>query len=400
MYKFIIYLLTLAVAIVLALIFCYATIEKLDDNYYYEAAAPTSEYEQDTYVVKDSFDYDTEESFSYLYHKPTQSKVRMSPEMNNYHYQMEIIGEQDGYALVKDYGYCNVYNPEGKAVFEKDRIYHQDYHHEVTILYHDKLIADYNTGEFFDMQGNPVNNFHTRFNRYYHSHSDIVNVFIFTIIPLVVFFIWYFLLWRPFKRRNTLTLGMKTTYSIVVLLMVLAASLYVTIIIFMFVYRNHDIETAYNMQYEVVEGENENGETIRKLRWYNPDENVKEVVRVSKNTSGDEQLKIGFSSTDFYVVVNDGNLSNVYGPEGKSIFERDLENADLEIVSDGLLISDRNSGKYYDLTGKPVKNFYTKIDKLLYNNEEIILLGLFILFFLVGVYFWRRYSWKKRKLLE
>ena len=399
MYKFVISFLTLAVILVLALIFSYAYVQKLGDSYYYY----NEEDDSHTYVVKDSFSIENgeEELLSYLYHKPTHCIVKVSPTRHNYDYEMQIIGEQKGYALVKDNGYCNVYDPDGKPVLKKDRIYNRDYFHEVTILYPDNLIADYNTGDFFDMQGNPVNNFHTRFNRYYHSHPDRVNVFIFAVIPLIVFLLWYFLIWTPLKKRNTLTIGIKTTFSIIILLLVIFVALFVSIITFMFIDSHHNVETAFNCQYDVKESENEEGENIQKLVWYNPDENVHEVVRESQNTSKNgKKMEIGFSCTDFYIVVEDGDLSNVYGPEGKPIFEKDLENADLVFVSDGLLISDRNSGKYYDLNGKPVKNSYTKTDWFLHKNAEALLLGMIVLFILAGVFIWYRYSWKKRKQLE
>ena len=105
-----------------------------------------------------------------------------------------------------------------------------------------------------------------------------------------------------------------------------------------------------------------------------------------------------FSNTDSHVVVNDGNLSNVYGPEGKPVFEKDLEDADLLFVNDGLLISDRHSGKYYDLKGKPVKNFYTDMDWFLYNNGNLLLCGMTLLFLVIGFILWFFLSWRRRKI--
>ena len=319
--------------------------------------------------------------------------------MHNYDYAMEIIGEENGYALVKDNGYCNVYDPNGQPVFKKDRVYSNDYFREVTILYDDMLIADYNTGEIFDMQGNPVNNFSTRFNLYYHKNSDIVNLFIFTVVPLVIFLLWYFLLWIPFKKRNTLTKGMKTTFSLLMLLIVIAVALFASIITFMFITREHNVVIKNNFQYDIKEIEDDNGGTTKKLVWYNKDENTNVIVREFKNsTSEGSGLDIGFSNTDSYVVVNDGNLSNVYGPEGKPVFEKDLEDADLLFVDDGLLISDRHSGKYYDLKGKPVKNFYTDMDWFLYNNGNLLLCGMTLLFLVIGFILWFFLSWRRRKI--
>lgn len=128
-----------------------------------------------------------------LYYKPDNKIVRTS-EMGGLT-DMEILDEQNGYAVVRDKDMDNVYGPEGKSVFKEDVK-----NGVLAIVDEGRLITNRQTGEYFDLQGNPVSNLYTTADRLYFSNPDTVHLTIFAVLMLIGALLWYFLLWRRMKK--------------------------------------------------------------------------------------------------------------------------------------------------------------------------------------------------------
>ncbi|MBR5087778.1 MAG: hypothetical protein IKX31_12325 [Muribaculaceae bacterium] len=344
-----------------------------------------------SYVVhdlSDSIDSETGKPvvYSCLVFRPAEKVVRKEVKKHNYDYEMQIYDENNGYALVKMGKMWNVYGREGEQIFKKDRIYNYEFDKMPQFVGND-LIADYSTGEYFDLKGNPVSSMKTTFDYLKNKNPFIFNMILFFVIPVIVYFLWYFLFWKRLKRKHTLSKVVRATHSILVLLLSLGVALFAAFIITEPLFMHYAIGNSMN--YKLVDGEDENGSVKNnKLVWYNSATDSNEVVRES--SSGMEE---GSFSADNYIIIIDDSKSNVYGPEGKAVFAEDLENANLMFNRDGDIIMNCNTGDCYDVKGNLVDNMKTAI----YKNESAVMIGCVVVFWLVAFVLWFFLSWRRRK---
>lgn len=164
----------------------------------------------DTYEVRDKTDIEhfkdgNPDWLKILYYLPDEKIVRVGSSIEKSDNEIQIMSETRGYAIVKEGASWNVYGPGGKAVFENDRKVINSSNDAMLYLAlelvdDDHLIADRSTGEYFDLDGKPVSNMYTFFNRLYFTNPDAVHLSIFGLFFLITGLLWYFILWR--KRNN------------------------------------------------------------------------------------------------------------------------------------------------------------------------------------------------------
>lgn len=337
------------------------------------------------YEVIDSTNYDASEPIRYscLYNRETDKVVKTGIRKYNYECEMKINDEGKDYVLLVYDGHFNVYDRKGKAVFKEDREFHHDYDREAIIIKNGTLIADYNTGEYFDMKGNPVNTLSTKFDSLKHHHGDYVNIIIFMVFMLIAFLLWYFLFWRLYMRKQTLSKAVRNTHSILLLLLSLAVAIFIAAVVCMSFSLNYPI--ANNFTYKIVESNDGNGGKV--LLYYNESTNSNDVIR-----EGSSNMEKGLFPTTDYIIIKDGSKSNVYGPEGKAVFDEDLENAKLVFNGDGDIIFDSNTGDCYDMNGKPVNSMKATI----YKNETAMQIITVVVCLLLASVLWFFLSWRRR----
>ena len=140
-----------------------------------------------------------------LYYIPEEKIVRVGSGVEAVENEMQIIGETNHYAVVREGANWNIYGPGGKAVFENDRkiLNPTDdamLYNALEMVDNDRLIADRSTGEYFDLEGKPVSNLYTFFNCLTYTNLDAVCIAVFIFFILVVGLLWYFLLWCRTKK--------------------------------------------------------------------------------------------------------------------------------------------------------------------------------------------------------
>ena len=141
--------------------------------------------------------YDLESDYvRLLRYLPSDTVVRTSREVADYDIYMQIYGEENGYAIIKDDNKWNVYGPEGKKVFEKDVVFSSNRGYLYQLNFEDKgtLIVNRSTGEYFDFEGKPVSNFYTFMNRLLFAHYDFLTVLLVGLFMIIAGLIWFFLL--------------------------------------------------------------------------------------------------------------------------------------------------------------------------------------------------------------
>ena len=230
-----------------------------------------------TYEVVDSTSYDTGEPvyYSCLFNHKTGKVVKAGVKKYNYEDDMKINAEGEDYVLLVYDGHYNVYDKQGKAVFKEDREFHSDYNHETIVINNGTLIADYNTGEYFDFKGNPVSSLSTKMDYLKHQHGDLVNIVVFAALMLVAFLLWYFLFWRMYMRKQSLTKAVRNTHSVVMLLFSLAAAAFVAVVVCYAFDRGYPV--ANNFAYKVVDSVDGYGGKV--LLYYDKSTNSNDVVR-------------------------------------------------------------------------------------------------------------------------
>ena len=324
--------------------------------------------------------------YSCLVYNPTGEVVRKEDKKYNVDYEMRVDDEIKGYALVSYNGSWNVYGPEGKQIFKKDRIYNIKDVEKMPAFVNDNLIADYATEEYFDLKGNPVTSLKTRFDTFNHHNHIFLSIIGYFCLPIIVYLLWYFLFWRRYRRKNTLSSAVKNTHSILVLIL----SLFVAFIVSVFMTIPFAIKSpvALNNQYEVVESEDDNGNPEYKLLWYDKDSNSNKLIKQS-----DKKMKIGFWVSKDQAIVIEGNKCNVYGSDGKPVFAKDLENARLQFIDDGKLIINHETNEVFNTDGTPANSLKATI----YKNLKAFSIAVFAVVLSLTFVLWFFLSWRRRK---
>ena len=129
------------------------------------------------------------------------------------------------------------------------------------------------------------------------------------------------------------------------------------------------------------------------------------IVRKGSSVENMENLIEIIGETSGYAVVKEGVNWNVYGPEGKAVFENDRKILNpendpmlymaLELVDDDKLIADRSSGEYFDLEGKPVSSLYTFFNRLNFEHPDALYLSIFAIFMLIAGLLWYLFVGRK-----
>ncbi|MBR5639582.1 MAG: hypothetical protein IKW83_07445 [Muribaculaceae bacterium] len=270
-------------------------------------------------------------------------------------------------------------------------------------------------------------------------------LFLLFLVGLAIFLLWYFFVWKPLKRKNELSLAVKSTNSILVLFILLVVAVFSMGFLMFFVdgyflnhFKFHNSRDNNKINWSCSDVRlYENGDTVKldpfggveingvKIEpddelsyegtvWREYDclkyvtlerkfivfENENDKIgKVLKSVRGDD---VGFHCTngEYYTFrySNAGEevaYSNVYGPDGKFVFEKDLKTGWLCLydTDDGIIINDSETGIYYDKNGNQVNNIYTFYDR--YN--KVIFWTFIILSLIISTVLWYIYSWKRRK---
>lgn len=176
------------------------------DHIIYGDLGSYDERKTDTYEVRESTDMEHFEDghpdwLRALYYLPEEKIVKVGSSIENQDNLIEIISEINGYAVVKEGVNWNVYGPKGMAVFENDRkiLNSEDnpmLYMALELVDDDKLIADRSSGEYFDLEGKPVSNLYTFFDRLEFESPDALHISIFAIFMLIAALFWYIFVGR------------------------------------------------------------------------------------------------------------------------------------------------------------------------------------------------------------
>ena len=122
----------------------------------------------------------------------SEETVRSSSGSGDDDMAMQVYDEQNGFAVVRDGKWWNVYNPMGSKVFREDFEINPNGGHGDCLDMVDKgrLIANRATGEYFDVQGAPVSNLYTALDRMIYEKVTLFEIGIFTLLMLLAALVW------------------------------------------------------------------------------------------------------------------------------------------------------------------------------------------------------------------
>jgi len=188
----------LLVAEIVAMVIAYniqQSIEYRDsDDYDYEEFEKNKNYEEKEFRA-DEWNYEAPMRKA-VYYLPENRIVR-EWDVHNSGYDKEVLScAMNGYAIIDDGKEANIFDPEGKPVFEediKDGL--------LVFVYHDQLVCNRMTGDYYDLQGQSVTNIHTIIDWLDFKYPDAFYLSIFAFFFILTFLLWYFLLWRKKKAQ-------------------------------------------------------------------------------------------------------------------------------------------------------------------------------------------------------